>query len=912
MQTDSARSAVVETKLYPGVGAARMLKRARLAPPREFRDGSCTVCVISAPAGYGKSTLMNSWHDSLREHGIACAWLSLDEDDDDPARLLRYLIAAYQRIDPAIGRSALVELAADLSASPKQALESLGAELSGLDRRAVLFLDDLQFLSAPEALDILDWLINYSPQSFQFVIGSRDEPRIHLGELRVRRQLLEYGSGQLHFSTEEAMRFLESRLGQALPPQDVEHLMAKTEGWPAAMELAALALQAEPDKAAVIQNFAGTERGVVDYLGEAVLARLDERTRNFILRLAQFDRFDAQLAEAVTGQADAADLLAGLLAKNLFLVPLNRESTWFRFHHLAAEFLRHRFNSRAAISQVLMTGADWLYRNGLTEEAINAAIRAEAWETATAWVAESVEELIYRRGYHQTILRWMTRLPAEWVDRFPTIRIHYTFALAFSPRQEEVEAQVHKLEQIRDRMLKSGAKDRALTDQIQCEIELQKVLSQALRDEGLGARAGAQAWLECWPDAPLIRRGTMGNVLAFGLKTAGEIDAAFEQIAKVRNWLQQAEGWYSLAWTEYLNALLHMKRGDYLKARSASQAGLDLLDRRLEGHPAHAALFHTVLATVAYEFDELDRARAHLDLCMPRVAEYGQADAVLMAFLVAAKLDRIFSGEESGLERLHEGQELGQQRNLPRLTISLAAEECGWHGRSGRLEEARRVAARHAFDRLTVPGTGSNLHSEKAFLVASRYLLRQRPQDVLARIDAPITRCRERGLYRRWVELLLIKALAHRHNGELPAAVQSLQEALMIAAPRNLFRVILDESADLVSLLDRLDPAEIRGTEAAPLARRLQQAIRETSCGQTPRRESAAGSGAGNGVVEDLSKREIAILKRLESDMSNKEIATAIFISEGTLKWHLHNIYGKLGVKNRSGAVVKAKALSVI
>ncbi|HWY24075.1 MAG TPA: LuxR C-terminal-related transcriptional regulator, partial [Nevskia sp.] len=774
-----------------------------------------------------------------------------------------------------------------------------------IGRRAVLFLDDLQFLSAPEALELVDWLINYSPRQCQYVLGGRAEPQIKLGNLRVRGRLAEYGVAQLHFSAEESAQFMESRLGPVLGPEQVAQLRDRTEGWPAAMELAALALRAETDHGRILQRFAGSDREVVDYLSEAVLDRLDARTRSFILRLAHFDRFDGALAEAVTDEFDAGTLLAAVHARNLFLVPLDRAASWFRFHHLAAEFLRDRFRREGGdVAALLMAGARWLYQNGHAEEGINTAIRAEAWETAARWVAESAEELIYRRGYHQTILRWMQRLPAEWVDRFPTIRIHYAFALAFTPRQQEVEAQMHRLQAIHAALSRTPGSDARLVEQIESEIELQKVLSLGLRDDGHQARIEAQAWLERWPDAPLIRRGTVGNVLTFGLKTAGEIDAGLEWNRKVRAWLNQAEGWYSLSWTDYLAALLYMKRGAYFEARQHSEAGLALLQEKLDGQPAHAAMFHTVLATVAYEFDELDRAHAHLELCMPRVLEYGQADSVLMGFLTAAKLERVRRGEEAGLDRLHEGQEVGAQRGFHRVTVSLAAEECGWHGRAGRFDEARRVAVRHGFDRLNGGGE-SALLGEKAILVASRFLARRSPGEILACVDRPIARCKDKGLYRRWVELLLIKAIAYKEDGALPQAVNCIKEALTIAAPRNYYRTIYDEAADVETLLDRLDPAELRGSEAGPLARRLRQAMKDRANGQTRR-------GAAPKLAEDLSRREIAILKRLESELSNKEIASAIFISEGTLKWHLHNIYGKLGVKNRSGAVVKAKALCVM
>lgn len=896
--------AVVRSKLGPGLGPGRVLRRPKLAPPPEFREGAASVALVCAPAGYGKSTLMSCWHEILGQEGQACAWLSLDPDDDDSARLMHHLVAAYQSVDPVLGRGAQGELAAGLSGSAKPALESLAADLDGIDRRTVLFLDDLHFLSAPEALDIVSWLLNYAPRRCQFVVGCREQPRVPLSGLRVRRRLVEFGHRDLQFSTEETARFCESRLGQPLPVAALDRLVRKTEGWPAALELATLVLRSEADRAAVIEGFTGKDRGLMDYLGEVVFSNLDPRFRSFVLRVAQFDRVSPGLAAAVTGEADAPGLLARACSANLLLQPLGRSGEMYRFHALAAEYLRERFRFEGGDpAATLLRGAQWLHRNGDIEDAINTAVRAEAWETATRWVAEAVKPLVYLRGQHHTILRWMQRLPEEWVDRFPTIRIHYAHALAFSPQQREVEIQIHRLERIRGAMLQDPGADRMVAREIECAVQMQKALALALFDEGAQARVAAASWLDRWPEAPLHWRGTVSNVLILGLKTSSEIDAGLQWAGRTRSLSLQAESWYSAAWTEYLTALLYLKRGAYFEARQAAQAGLDVLDRHLEGHPSQAAYFHAVLATVAYEFDELERCAGHVERCMPRVAEYGQADAVLMAFLTQAKLERSLRGEAAGLDKLREGQELGARRGFSRVTISLAAAECSWHGGAGRYDEARRIAVRHGFDRLPEAGGGADLHAEKSFLVASRYLLRHAAARVVALIDEPIRRCHGLGLYRRQVELLLIKAMALRHDGRPDAAAQCLEEALRISAPRNYYRTILDEAPDLLSLFDRIDADALRDSEAAPLLRRLLRAVRNG-----PVSESAANTG----MTEDLSKRELAIIRRLESDLSNREIAEALFISEGTLKWHLHNIYGKLGVKNRSGAVSRGRSMNLM
>jgi ATP/maltotriose-dependent transcriptional regulator MalT len=850
---------------------------------------------------------MTSWHDHLTRRGVPCAWVSVDEDDNDATRFMRHLAAALQHADARIGGDVASHLATDFAASAaKPLLETLAGDIARLQHRIVLFLDDLQFVAEPEVLKILDWLVNYAPRTLQIIIGSREAPRLRLSSLRLRRQLFELGVRQLQFDAEEALQFCRSRLGRDLPAPDLHKLLTKTEGWPAALELVAMALVDPARQATFIEHFAGTDSSLVDYLGEAVLARMDARTRSFVFRISMFDRICAPLATALGDADNAEELLRAVRVRNLFLIPLDRSGTWVRFHHLVGEFFRERYNRTvpAEARDCLIRGAHWMHANGNLEDAVNYMIRAQDWEQVTKWVAESVEELVFRRGYHQTILRWMNALPEAWVDRYPVIRIQYAFALSFYSRHRECEAQVYRLQQLLQSLMTQSHRDTPTIDELRCAVELQTAMASGLRDEGERGGELAAAWLASWPQASLRRKGVMGNVLAFGHKTAGDIGRGLAVIQETRNWLERAEGYYALAWTAYLEAVLHLKQGSYLEARLACHNGLELVERELHGHPAHASLFHAVLAGIAYEFDDIGRAIEHLENAMSGVNEYGHADAVIVAYLTQARLQRLRHDEDSALAILRVGQELGARRALRRVTLTLAAEECCGLARAGRYEEARLVATRFGFGELPVGSGASDLVSDKAVRAASRYLLRSSPKLVVKALDGAIERSQHLNLARRSVELLLLRALAQNHDGDVSSALTDLSDALTIAAPRQYVRVFLDEGGVLGTLLERLDPERLRGSEAAPLARLLQQATLKPN---THTERPAAP------VKEDeLTKREVSILKRLDSGLSNREIAEAIFVSEGTLKWHLHNVYSKLNVRNRSGAMVRARAMGIL
>ena len=896
--------AIIQGKLFPATGTRKPLPRPRLDSSSDVLDGIFPVIVVAAPAGYGKSTLMARWHDRLLERGVSCAWLSLDEDDNDAARFLRHLIAALQKANAHIGKDFAEDLIADFASGSRSVLEAIAGDLAQVQQRIVLFLDDLQLVEGREVRGILDWLINYAPRHLQYVIGTRQDPGLRLSGLRVRCQLLELGAEQLQFDAAEAAQFYKNRLGRDLPALDLQTLLTKTEGWPAALELAALVLAGSSEPTAFIQHFAGTDTSMVDYLCDMVLSQMDEQTRNLVFRISLFDRICAPLAQAVTDAKDAEAALLGLRTRNLFLIPLDRSWRWVRFHHLVGEFFRetYRRTAPAQARECLVRGAQWLHANAHVEEAVNYMIRAQEWDQATHWVADSVEELVFRRGYHQTILRWMNALPEAWVDRYPVIRIQYAFSLSFYPRYQEYEAQIYRLQQLLQKLEAQPHQDARGIDELRCAVEMQVAMSVGLRDDGMRGGDLAAAWLARWPEASLRRKGVMGNVLSFGRMTQGHIDQGLEMIAQTRHWLEQSEGYYALSWTAYLEAVLHLKRGSYFESRLACTRGLELVERKLHGHPGQASMLLTLLAGICYEFDEVEQALAHLEMAQTSVNEYAHADAVIIAYLTQARIQHLRQDESGAFAILREGQELGEQRGWRRVTLSLAAEECRILARAGQYEEARLVATRFEFHELPAGSGTPALSSDKAVRAASRYLLKQTPGVVVEALDAAIENSQQRELAHRSVELLMLRALAKKESEDWEGALEDLRRALTIAAPRNFFRMFLDEGRELGALLDRLDLEQLRGSEAAPLARRLQRAMH---------RPDAQG-GAPIGMGEELTKRELSIMKRLETGLSNKEIAEAIFVSEGTLKWHLHNVYGKLNVKNRTGAMTRARALGIL
>ena len=353
---------LLESKFQPQLGARAQVARSRLAPLPALLEG--TVKAV---------TVMAQWHAALaaaEPRRVCVAWLNLDENDNDPARLLRYLYGALGKCVPTLATEAVREISR--TANLPVLLEDLSIRLAANEQPIVLFVDDAQVIANPEAAGVLEWLLSHAGTQLRFVVGSRQAVGWPQAELRLRGQLLEFDQRALAFDGDEARGFCASRLAHALDPAALARLLEKTEGWPAAMELLTLALNDTPDAGRLIADFATTERGVLEYLSDAVFGRLPAGQRALVHQLAQFDRFCADLVAAALGQGSPEVLFAELQRRHLFMIPLDRQGRWFRFHHLVGEYLRrHDPRDAAAINASLAAGGQWLFDNGMVDDAID-------------------------------------------------------------------------------------------------------------------------------------------------------------------------------------------------------------------------------------------------------------------------------------------------------------------------------------------------------------------------------------------------------------------------------------------------------------------------------------------------------------------------------------------------------------
>lgn len=889
---DEAMPPVLESKLRPLLGARTPIDRPRLTLPAEIVDGRIKAVVVAAPAGYGKSTLMAQWFESLqdeRRSGVSCAWLNLDENDNDPLRLLRYLIAALRVAAPDLVRDSTLDFQGP--ATTEALLDAIGARLAGVDSKIVLFMDDAHVLMDRQALWIIEWLVRYAADNLRFVIGCRQAPRVGISELRLRGELAEIDQSALAFTNEEAAAFWGQRLLGPLDGGTLSALLEKTEGWAAAIELLALALSDAPDAAQLIADFSGTNRGVVEYLGEVVFGRRGTEQHDDIYRLAQFDRFCADLVAHVCGPGVSIDLLDELQRRRLFLIPLDRHGEWFRFHHLVRDYLRRQVPPRLAaeIRQTLLAGGHWFHSRNLFDDAIDCAVRARDWDLACRWLAASIESKTPRARTGANLSRWIPLIPRDQINRYPQIRIGYMTSLVFLQQRELVERELADFESLLDTWRRAADKDPTIVDGLHGALTLQKLMWRCLRDEGIGMLPQMHDWLERWQSSQPRGLGDALTVAAYACKTAGEIDLGIDYAARAQRTHALEGGHYGVSRGMLLASLLWMKRGDYRAAQAMSEEGLRLVAEKLNGHPEHTAYHHAVLAAVLYEFDDTTRAGQELESELAAVDATSIADVLILIYLTRARLQFLRGDRDAGLEALRLGRGLGVRRELPRLTVTLAGEECVWNCRFGEQAAALDLARQFGFDRADFPIY--DMQADKAARVGPRLALSRAPELALTQLEPALKRSETKGFHHRRVELLILQAMALVGCGREEEAAGAWRTALELGERYNYRRVFFDD-ADIVATLSHA----LKGNKDVPRPAWLRTKPKT----------------AVTDAEDALTRKELRILKHLESGRSNREIAESLFISEGTLKWHLNNLYRKLGCKNRTGALAAARQRGVV
>ena len=897
--TQPERDVLLATKLHRPASRPDLVPRPRLAERLDEgrRRGLILAC---APAGYGKTVLLAEW-----SRGHPAAWLSLDAGDNDPARFWRHAVAALDRARPGIAERVAPLLGPPAPSSFQGLVTALINELAS--EEALLILDDYHVISAQPVHESLAFLLEHRPAGICVVLASRSDPPLGLARLRARGQLTEMRAADLRFTPAEAAALLQ-QVAAALPGASVAALAARTEGWAAGLQLAALSLRGQDDAAAFVAAFTGSHRYILDYLAEEVLEQQGEHVRTFLLETSVLERLSGPLCDAVTGREGSQALLEQVERAGLFLVPLDEVRGWWRYHHLFADLLRARLQEEqpGRVPELHRNAAAWYAGCGLADDAIGHAVAAGQM----TWAARIIEQhfdLVYStRGEAATIHRWLSVLPAEVVRSRPRLLLAQALMAATGGHLEVVEPLLDAVDCAppgwADEPFEpaAGAAASYLINVPVLTTLHRSYLAQFHGDPEATVAFAAQALAESKPGEQLLSASAHG-FLAVAEWLRGRLAAAERAFASSVTGWREAGQLTLTAWGWYELVLLRRAQGRLdAAALTCEQALADLVT---SGRPLPAAgPSHVGLAEIAYQRDELDLARRHategIALCRQFVYTVPLANG-----LAALAMIRQATGDPAGA--LAAITEAGQAYPAPAgLLNPVPALRARLLLAQGNLPGAARFAQETGLGPDDEPGYAR----EPGYLALARVLLAQdRPGQALALLNrlhaAAVAQDRTGSL----IETGALRALALAATGDEPGAVTALAEALMLACKEGYIRVFADEGAPMAALLARLIAAQRTGHEAAdvPLGylARLQRAFDAGQPAPTP---------AHPGIIDPLTSREFEVLRMLAAGRSNQAIAGELVVTLDTVKKHVGHVLGKLGAANRTEAVARARELSLI
>ena len=895
---------ILRAKLYVPRGRPGAVARSRLYA-RLDEGVRRDLTVVSAPAGFGKTTLLADWS---RQSGLPVAWVSLDERDDDPIRFLSYLLAAIGTIHDGFGVSTRAFLGSLPSGEELEpVLTALSNEILELSHDFVLVLDDYHVLSSGAIHDALAFLLEYAPPPMRLVVAGRGSPPLPLARLRAAGRLTEIGEAELRFTLEEASDFLGGTMGLDLSGEGIAALENGTEGWIAGLQLAAHALKGREDEASSAENFSGSTRHVFDYLAEEVLSRQPEDVREFMLKTSIVETLNASLCEALTGAGDGRVMLERLERENLFLVPLDEEGRFYRYHHLFAAFLRERLRRTHpdAVRALHSRAGLWYERDECIAGAVEHALAAEDFGRAADLIGE---EAGTRRRYVDAsqLLHWLGALPDGLVRLRPQLSILYAWALVHSGELDHAERRVRDTEAALGH--DTGASADNLSDEertILGEVCIVRARMAAMREDAPLTTKQSNRALELMPEDELYLRGDVALDLGHAYCSVGDFDSASEAFARAAAIGREADDLRTALFALHYRASLEISRGHLLKAEKLLLDGKRLAEDRPEGAPAVAGIIDVGMGDLHYQRGELDESRRLSEEGIERGRRSGEAKILVYGYVNLARVHTARGDTETAHSLVLRAGGL-----LPKWPFIWAWRARLWLAQ-GDVASAARWAREYGAseDYLSYPR-----HLER--ITMARVLVAEgRTDEAFDSLEGLLSEARFSGMAAYEMELLVLLALACERRGETGRAVDHLKAALALAEPEGFVRVFVDEGAPMAALLRSLiQDSHNGGVQTSPNGSPDGYAgtLLERFALEAPRAGNGGPREAPASGIEPLSDREMEVLALVAEGRTNSQIAGELYLSVGTVKAHVHHIFGKLLVRNRSQAVARARELQLL
>jgi LuxR family maltose regulon positive regulatory protein len=912
------------TKLYVPPPRPKIVLRLRLIERlNESLSAGCKLTLISASAGFGKTTLVSEW---IAGCGLPVAWLSLDEGDSDLARFLTYLVAALQTIVPMIGTGVLAILSSPQPPPIESILTTLLNDITAIPDHFILVLDDYHAIDSQEVDHALTFLLEHLPPQMHLVITTREDPHLPLARLRVRGQLTELRAADLRFTPAEAAEFLNQMMGLNLSANDVAALDKRTEGWIAGLQLAAISMQGHQDTASFIKSFTGSHHFVLDYLVEEVLQQQSESIQTFLLRTSILDRLCGPLCDAVLASPSPSgqETLEYLERNNLFIVPLDSERRWYRYHHLFGELLRKRMGQSLVpgeIARVHIQASEWYEQNGFPPDAIHHAFAVEDFERVAKlaelnWPAmnESVQSIKW--------LGWLRKLPEDIIRARPVLCVNCAWAFLNAGELEAAEAKMRDAEHWLEPTIITGEKvDTPSIAMVVVDEEQFKSLpvllaaARAYHAQAIGDISGtikyAQRVLELSPEQDSRWHRGASSLLGLAQYASGNLDAAYRAIS---DGLARA-GPYAAISGNFVLAGIKLAQGQLNTALSIYEKAIRLVLERGEPMPLGTEDLYSGISELHRERGDLETAAQDL-LTGKKLGEQVELPdwqhrwSIAQARLLESKGDL-----DGALDLLEEAERRYVRTPVPiirpiaalktriRIAQGKIAEALDWV-RTRDLSVDDDISYMHEFEHMTL--------ARVLIALEKRGLVDGSIHDAQGLLERLLQAAEEGGRKGSVIEILVLQVLAHEVQGNFAPALVSLERALTLAEPEGYVRIFVDENLPMARLMSEAAAHGVMPDYTGKLLAVFEAEKQKSEDKSYLPPALPEGHRDGESLIEPLSQRELEVLQLIAQGLSNREIGERLFLALDTIKGHNRRIYDKLQVQSRTEAIARARELGLL
>jgi LuxR family transcriptional regulator, maltose regulon positive regulatory protein len=945
---------VLATKLHVPPPRPGVVSRPRLFAQLDA-GARKKLTLVSAPAGFGKTTLVSEW---IGERAVA--WLSLDARDNDVGRFLTYVVAALQSAAPGVGAGAVEALRSAQAPAAEPLLTALVNDVAELAGDLVLVLDDYHVIETEAVDEAVAFLIEHLPAQMHVLITTREDPDLPLARLRVRDHMVEIRAADLRFTTEESAAFLNEVMDLGLSADDVAALGWRTEGWIAGLQLAALSMQGRDDASSFIRAFAGDHRYVVDYLVEEVLARQPERVRSFLLHTSVLERLCGPLCDTVTGQEGCGALLETLERGNLFLIPLDDRRRWFRYHHLFADVLRAHLadESPALVARLHARASVWYEADGALDDAVRHALAGEDFGRAAAFIEKLGPEL--RGSYRNaTLLAWLRAIPDRVLRSRPVLSVEYARAATEvgdfqvgEARLRDAEAWLEAAASEAGQQVAGGAANEGEVPgvpatpgttapvaraealrAVAAKIATARTFLAQAQGDVVGTVSHAGRALELLPPDDVFERGVIGSLLGLAHWSNGALEEAHGSLKAGLDGIRDAGNVMVAVGAQHMLADVRVAQGRLSDAMATYERALRLAAEQPEPVVLGTANLHLGWSEILFERGEREAAAWHLERS-EALGEPATLPDTRYRWCLAHAERREDAGDLHGaLDLLEEAERLHYPTPIPDVR-PIAARKARILLLLGHVDDVMTWAQERG---LSVDDEPSYLREYELMTLArasiARFVRDRREQDLRgasALLQRLLNAAEAGERTTSVIEILLLMAMAHLAGENEGGAQAALERALNLAAPEGCVRCFVREGPAMARALERLRAHGLASRASSPVASRaaapIEEAVEAFSGARYLRRllaafppsieartaRQATALAPEDGLLEPLSDRELEVLRLIADGLSNQEIASRLFRALPTVKGYNRAIFEKLQVERRTEAVARARQLGLI